>query len=511
MSVFRLGEDELTTDKLVELSAEPFSGKVIISDAAMGRANSFRAIIDNALQTGKVHYGINTGFGFLSNVTIPDDKLKQLQVNIIRSHACGVGKPLAPEMVRALLVLRLHTFLIGYTGISVDTIKTLFEFLKKDVLPIIPCQGSVGASGDLAPLSHLALGLMGEGSVLYKGELLPARQVCERLDIKPLDPKPKEGLSLINGTHFMSVLAAFAVERARIVGISADIIAALSLEAIRGTDKPFNERIHNVRKHQGQRVVAENIRKIFNTHSNIMDSHKDCNKVQDPYSFRCIPQVHGASRDVFWFTRDRINIELNSVTDNPLCFEDGQIISGGNFHGQPIALAMDMLAIAVAEYGSISERRIEKLTNPAMSGLPAFITENGGMNSGYMIPHVVAAALASENKVLCHPASVDSIPTSADKEDHVSMGPIAARKALEVIENVSRILAVELLAACQGIDLLKPLKLNRVLESVYGCVRQISPSMTEDRSLHGDIEDVKKWIMDSNALNIAIGQGVTLE
>ena len=301
----------------------------------------------------------------------------------------------------------------------------------------------------------------------------------------------------------MAVLAAFAVEEAKIISRAADVVGALSLDAIRGTVRAFDERIHNVRRQKGQSLVAKNFREIFKDEDGIMNSHASCDKVQDPYSFRCIPQVHGAVRDAIEYASEKVNIELNSVTDNPLCFDDGDIISGGNFHGEPMALAMDFLGIALTEIGSMSERRVEKLTNPAMSGLPAFVIKDSGLNSGYMIPHVVTAALTSENKVLSHPASVDSIPTSADKEDHVSMGPISARKAREIIKNVTDILAIELLAACQAIDILEPLKPGQFLNQIYDKVRELSPSMNQDRSLHKDIERVSQWII-SGGIDVII-------
>lgn len=338
----------------------------------------------------------------------------------------------------------------------------------------------------------------------------PAKKVCNSLRIKPLIPSPKEGLSLINGTHFMSVLGAFALEQAKYLVQSADVIAALSLEATRGTPSSFDKRIHEIRPQVGQRAVANNLRALYKDQSSIMESHKDCDKVQDPYSFRCIPQVHGASHDVLAFVEEKLNIELNSVTDNPLCFEDGSIISGGNFHGQPIAMSMDFLGIALAEIASISERRLEKMTNPTMSGLPAFIIKEGGLNSGFMIPHVVSAALVSENKSLSHPASVDSIPTSADKEDHVSMGPIAARKTQMIVENTANVLAIELLAACQGVDLLKPLTVNPVLQEVCDKVREISPHVESDRSLYKDIEKVKNWILEGGIVNTVTAMGIKL-
>lgn len=515
---FRLGEDELTTARLVALAAHPRPA-VVASDAARAKLRRFRAGVEEILGSTEKVYGINTGFGFLANVAIEPAKLAQLQVNLVRSHACGVGTPVADEIVRGLLVLRAHTFLLGHSGVRERTLDQVLAFLAHDVLPIIPCQGSVGASGDLAPLAHLALGLMGEGDVRYRGETAPAGQVLAALGLEPLQLAAKEGLSLINGTHFMTTIASFAVEEARTLARSADVAAGLSLDAIRGTTRAFDARIQAVRPHPGQGQVAANLRALFAGGDAIMASHADCGKVQDPYSFRCVPQVHGASRDAVAYAARVVDVELMSVTDNPLVFAgppgavagEQDIISGGNFHGQPVALAMDFLAIAVAELGSIAERRVEKITNPHLSGLPPFATKDSGLNSGFMIPHVVAAALVSENKVLCHPASVDSIPTSADKEDHVSMGPIAARKAREIARNVRRILAIEVLAATQGLDLLAPLAPSPTLAQVLAEVRRMAPSMETDRSLHKEIEAVAVWIADDGPARAVAAAGVALQ
>lgn len=490
---FKLGEDRLDWRTLVSLASKP-SPDVSVSKKAWNKLEDYRKVVEAAIAGGTTIYGINTGFGFLSDVRIDSDKLQALQLNLIRSHACGVGEYAPAEYVRALLILRAHTFLLGHSAVRVSTVETILEFLEKDLLPAVPMQGSVGASGDLAPLAHLALGLIGEGQILLKGRLLPASEALKISDTAALVPEAKEGLSLINGTQFMAVLGAFALKAAETILSAADAATALSLDAIRGTDAAFDERIHSVREQPGQKLVANNLRGFFKGADAIRESHKGCVRVQDPYSFRCVPQVHGASRDVLEFVSRRVDGDLNSVTDNPLVFLDGQVISGGNFHGQPLAMALDFLAIAVAEIGSISERRIEKLTNPAMSGLPAFVVNDVGLNSGFMIPHVVAAALVSENKILCHPASVDSIPTSADKEDHVSMGPIAARKALKVCEHVCHILAIELLTAAQGIDLLAPLEPGKILALLHEKIRSLSPSMKVDRSLHEDIRTVSQWI-----------------
>ncbi|MBC7661658.1 MAG: histidine ammonia-lyase [Chitinophagaceae bacterium] len=498
---FSFGKDNLTTAVLFDhIVNRKLDTK--LSDEVIARINDFRKHVEAALASGRTIYGINTGFGYLSDVRIEADKLTQLQENLVRSHACGVGDYASPEVVRGMLFLRVHTFSLGYSGITLNCVMTILSFLEHDILPLIPSQGSVGASGDLAPLAHLALGFLGEGKVLYKGKVVPAKDALADAKIMPLKLSPKEGLSLINGTQYMTTLAALAVEEAKVLFHSADIITALSLGALRGTTRAFDARVHAIRPQVGQQLSAKRIREMYLEADPIMDSHADCSRVQDPYSFRCAPQVHGAAHDTLAYVESKVNIELNSVTDNPLCFEDGDMVSGGNFHGEPMAMAMDFLAIAASEIGSISERRTEKLTNPNMSGLPAFLMKEGGLNSGYMIPHVVTAALVSENKVLSHPASVDSIPTSADKEDHVSMGPIAAWKARRILKNVSNILSIELLAACQGLDLLKPLEPNAKLKKIYDAVRHMSPGMEVDRSLHEDIVQVADWLLKGELVKL---------
>jgi histidine ammonia-lyase len=491
---FSLGIDKLDATTLVEL------GKVknppcLVDDRAWENLEKYQTYIKEALTGGKKIYGVNTGFGFLSDIAIELPQIRQLQTNLVRSHACGVGDSLEPQLTRSLLILRTHTLLLGHSGVRRAVVEILLKMLEHDILPIIPMQGSVGASGDLAPLAHLAQCLLGEGQVLLDGRVLSALEAFKFFDLKPIELEAKEGLALINGTHFMTTLAAWAVVESEILASAADICACLSLDACRGTIIPFDPRIHQLRPHIGQIIVAENVRQVFQSGiDEVVESHVDCGKVQDPYSFRCVPQVHGATRGVIQHVKDIIEIELNSVTDNPLIFDKQTFLSGGNFHGQPIAMAMDYLAIGVAELGSISERRTEKITNPHQSGLPPFVAQNSGLNSGFMIPHVVAASLVSENKVLCHPASVDSIPTSADKEDHVSMGPLAGKKARQVIQNCRRILAIEFLAASQGLSFLEPLKTNPALDAILKKLRLIAPEMEVDRSLSMEIENVAQWI-----------------
>jgi histidine ammonia-lyase len=503
MKPFSLGVDRLSWSRLVALASQP-KPNLVVSEQAWSRLDLYRGLVESAIKSGKTIYGINTGFGFLSDVKVEKDKLQTLQYNLIRSHACGVGDHASNDVVRALLILRAHTFLLGHSAVSRKPVEKVLEFLAHDILPVIPMQGSVGASGDLAPLAHLALGLIGEGDVCYGGNIMDAAAALKKVGVSPLVPAAKEGLSLINGTQFMAVLGSFAVHQADVLVKTADILAALSLEAIKGTKAAFDPRIHAARDQSGQRASAANFWQLLSGDDEIMASHANCGRVQEPYSFRCAPQVHGATRDVIDFVAKRIDGDLNSVTDNPLVFEDGSVISGGNFHGQPLAMAMDFLGIAISELGSISERRIEKLTNPAMSGLPAFVVKDVGLNSGFMIPHVVAAALASENKVLSHPASVDSIPTSADKEDHVSMGPIAGRKALKICSHVADILAIEALTASQGVDLHAPLKPSLPLTKIHGRIRGLSPGVGIDRSLHKDIVKVSSWIKDGGALEAVL-------
>jgi len=411
-----------------------------------------RKIVEHALLDGHAHYGINTGFGVLANKRISSDDLATLQKNILLSHACGVGDPVPTEITRLMLQLKIHSLSLGYSGVSEQTFLKLLELEKQGVLPWIPSRGSVGASGDLAPLAHMCLPLIGRGDVWDDtlSSRIPASEALEAKGIAPISLQAKDGLALINGTQMMAAYGAFVLERTLVLQREADLLAAMSLEALQGSAVPFDARIHAIRPHQGQQTVASNIRKLLEG-SEILSSHRDCGKVQDPYSLRCVPQVHGASRDALSYSRQCIETELNSVTDNPLVFEQGDILSGGNFHGQPLALAMDFAAIALAELGSISERRTYLLLE-GHDGLPKLLMQDTGVNSGFMIPQYTAAALVSENKILCHPASVDSIPTSLGQEDHVSMGSISAFKLLSVLRNLELILAVELLTSAQALD-----------------------------------------------------------
>lgn len=459
-------------------------------------------------------YGVNTGFGLLSDVKIPAAKLRQLQLNLIRSHAVGVGPALSLPEARAALLLRTNTLAKGYSGVSLALVEKLVELQNAGIVPWIPEQGSVGACGDLAPLAHMALVLIGEGRCWYKGEWRESAPALKLAKVKPHELGAKEGLSLINGTQVMTAIGALVVAEGMNLAKCADIAGALSLEAFRGTTKAFHPLVQSVRPHEEQAAVAENLRQLVGR-SAISNSHKDCGKVQDPYSFRCMPQVHGASRRFLGNCRPVLEIEMNSATDNPLVFlppdlggkgegpSGGEIISGGNFHGQYVAMAMDTAAIALAELANISDLRVQKLINPALSGLPAFLTRDPGLNSGMMIVQVASASLVSENKVLCHPASVDSIPTSADKEDHVSMGVTAARKARQVLQNLRHVLAMEFLCASQGIDLLRPLKSSRILEAVQKEIRSVVPPIGEDRIFHHDILAIDALLRDGRILAAA--------
>ena len=467
--------------------------KVELSEEAIPLIEESRNFVNKVVEEGKVVYGITTGFGELANTYIKPELTDKLQENFLRSHSVGVGKPLSEEAVRGLILLRANALAKGYSGVRVKIIKNLIKLLNNKIYPYIPCQGSVGASGDLAPLAHLALMLVGEGECLVEGERVPALEVLEQHRIEVVKLKAKEGLGLTNGTQLMASLGCLALNKAKILVKNAQLAAAMSLEALKGTAKAFDEKIHMLRPHPGQLSVAENMRNLV-ADSAIIASHKDCSKVQDAYTLRCIPQVYGAVLDTIDYVEKVLSIEINSATDNPLIFpEEDEAISGGNFHGEPIAFAMDYLGIALAEIGDISERTIDRLVNPHKSGLPPFLSKNSGLNSGYMIAHYTAAALVSENKVLAHPASVDSIPTSAGQEDHVSMGPIAARHALDILKNVENVLAVEMLVATQGLDFCE-FKPGKGSGKAYDYIRQFIPFMETDRIIYKDLEVVGNLI-----------------
>ncbi|XP_032272207.1 histidine ammonia-lyase [Phoca vitulina] len=501
-----LDGETLTTEDLVNLGKGRY--KIKLTPAAEKKVQKSREVIDSIVKEKTVVYGITTGFGKFARTVIPVSKLEELQVNLVRSHSSGVGKPLIPERCRMLLALRINVLAKGYSGISLETLKQVIEVFNASCLPYVPEKGTVGASGDLAPLSHLALGLIGEGKMWSpKSGWADAKYVLEAHGLKPVVLKPKEGLALINGTQMITSLGCEAVERASAIARQADIVAALTLEVLKGTTKAFDTDIHAVRPHRGQIEVAFRFRSLLDSDhhpSEIAESHRFCDRVQDAYTLRCCPQVHGVVNDTIAFVKNIITTELNSATDNPMVFASrGETVSGGNFHGEYPAKALDYLAIGVHELASISERRIERLCNPSLSELPPFLVAEGGLNSGFMIAHCTAAALVSENKALCHPSSVDSLSTSAATEDHVSMGGWAARKALRVIEHVEQVLAIELLAACQGIEFLRPLRTTTPLEKVYDLVRSVVRPWIKDRFMAPDIEAAHRLLVEQKVWEVA--------
>lgn len=477
------------------------SEKVELGDEAITNIKKSRDYIEKRLESGEAIYGVNTGFGAFSSVRISDEQIEELQFNLIRSHSVGVGEPFTKEESRAIMLLRANALATGHSGIRLLVVEKILEFLNNDVVPVIPQQGSVGASGDLAPLSHLALALIGEGTVWKDGEKIEVADVLKEKNIEPLVLKAKEGLSLINGCQVMTAVGLLNLHRARDLAWLVDASGASTLEALMGARSAFDPLIPATRRHPGEAKTARNLLKILGEKSEISESHRDCGRVQDAYSLRCMPAVHGAAKDAIRRTLETLEIEANSSTDNPLVFpEEGKILSCGNFHGEPVAFALDYLCIAMSAMTSISECRIEKLINPAMSNLPAFLAPDGGLNSGMMIVQVAAAALVSENKILSHPASVDSIPTSADKEDHVSMGTIASRKLGSIIRNASSVCAMEILCACQALDLVKPLNPSAGVKALYDKVREKVPYAEKDRVFAKDIETIKEMIADGSLI-----------
>ena len=464
-----------------------------IAADARSRMAAARELVDSL---GAEHtYGVNTGFGRFVSAHIPDEQAEELQLRLLRSHACGVGEPYPDDVVRGAMLLRANALAKGFSGARTETVELLVACLNRGVVPIVPARGSVGASGDLAPLAHLALPLVGEGEAVVEGERLEGGDALRRVGLAPIRLASKEGLSLVNGTQFMTAMAALGLVRAHRLAAVADLACALSLEALRGSRTSFRPAIHRTRPLEGQRASAANVWLLLEG-SAIIESHRWCDKVQDAYSLRCAPQVHGACRDLLRYVEETVTVELNAATDNPLVLlEEHEVVSNGNFHGQPLAFALDALALATAELASISERRVERLVNPSLSdGLPPFLVESGGLNSGFMIPQYVAASLVSENKVLAHPASVDSIPTSAGQEDHVSMGNAAGLKAQRVLANAERTLAIELLAGAQAVEFLAPLRPGDGVAATHDAVRALSPRLDEDRSLSADIERVAEAI-----------------
>jgi histidine ammonia-lyase len=497
MSIQLTGND-LTFDQLHRIAFD--NEQVSLSSIAAERMTASRAVVDKLVASGKTAYGINTGFGKLASVRISSEQVRQLQINLVRSHACGVGEPLSNSETRAMMLLRANALAKGLSGARPSTVETLCAMLNSKVHPVIPSQGSVGASGDLAPLAHLAQVVIGEGTAEFNGEILPGGEALRRAKITPVTLEAKEGLSLLNGTQGMLALLGLALREADALADTADVAAALSLDALRGSPGAFDSRIMHARPYSGAGRTARNLAHL-NEGSEIRESHRSAEKdtrVQDAYSLRCTPQVHGAVRDSLSQARELAQVELNSATDNPLVFVKengkGDIISGGNFHGQPLAMAADQVAISIATLGGIAERRIEQMTNPLTSMLPAFLTPEPGLNSGFMIAQVTAAALASENKAFAAPHSVDSISTSGNQEDYVSMGMSGARRLSKMLRNLQYILAIELLCACQGIDLLAPLQTGTLASQAYAAIRAKSSKVTEDRPLAPDINAVSALI-----------------
>ncbi|XP_064086964.1 histidine ammonia-lyase-like isoform X2 [Macrobrachium nipponense] len=494
----------LTPEDLTALGKGAY--KIKLSPEAEGAVKAARELVEEIVREKKVVYGVTTGFGKFARKTIPQSQLYELQWNLIRSHAAGVGDPLSPSKTRMLLALRINILAKGNSGVSLTVLKKMIDAFNASCLPWVPEKGTVGASGDLAPLSHLALGILGEGK-MWSPETGwgDAKYVLEAHGLTPAVLGPKEGIALINGTQLITSITAEALERAEAIARQADVVAALTLEVLKGTSKAFDSDVHKLRPHKGQNEVARRLRALLHSDtypSEIAESHRFCNRVQDAYTLRCCPQVHGVVHDTLYFVRGIITDEMNSATDNPIVLTDrGEIISSGNFHGEYPAKAADYLAIAIHEIASMSERRTERLVNPALSELPAFLVKEGGFNSGLMLAHCTAAALVSENKVLCHPASVDSLTTSAGTEDHVSMGGFAARKALTVVENVERVVGIELLAACQAIEFLRPMKTTTPLEAVIEVVRSVISAMDKDRFLAPDMDAATELLKEEKIWN----------
>jgi histidine ammonia-lyase len=488
-----LGERPLTIADVVDVARR--GRRVALGVDARRRLDEARAVVERILAEDRVVYGVTTGFGQLATTRIPLDQVRRLQLNLVRSHAVGVGEPLPRDVVRAAMLLRTSTIAKGYSGVRAGVLETLCALLNADLVPWVPSRGSLGASGDLAPSAHLVLAMLGEGELLGAGgERLPAGPALAAAGIAPVALEAKEGLSLLNGTQFMAAVACLAVADGEALLDSADVIGAMSLEGLRGSVGPFEERIQRLRPIPGQLLTAAHVRAVT-AGSEIILSHLNCDKVQDAYSIRCIPQVHGACRDALRFLREVGEVEIESVTDNPLIFPDsGDVISAGNFHGEPLALALDLAAMSLAEIGSISERRTFRMLTASLSELPPFLTADSGLNNGYMIAQYTAAALVSENKVLSHPASVDSIPSSGDQEDHVSMGMTAAVKLLQVARNVQAILAIEALCAAQAIDLLAPLAPGVGTGAARDVVRGVAGRLDEDRYLAPEIEAVARAV-----------------
>jgi histidine ammonia-lyase len=488
MKAITLGVDGMSLEDLVAIARQ---GAVVrLAAESEARILRSRGLVERWLQEGRIVYGVTTGFGALSDVIVPPQEARRLQMNVLMSHAAGVGSLLEEDAVRAVMALRVKDLALGHSGIRTEPVRMLVEMLNRGIVPVIPEKGSVGASGDLAPLAHLALVLIGKGEAFVNGMRMDGARALQSCGLEPLELQPAEGLALVNGTQMTTAIGGLAVQDALHLSRLADVAAAMSLEVLLGSRTEFDPRIHELRPHPGQAAAADNMRRMIQN-SEIMSSHKDCGRIQDAYTLRCSPQVHGASKDAIDYVRRVVETEMNSSTNNPLIFSDsGEFLLGGNFHGQPVGLALDFLCMAVAELANISERRIERLVNPQLSGLPAFLVQDGGLNSGFMIAQYTAAALVSENKVLSHPACVDSIPTSANKEDHVSMSPISARKARDIVSNAEHVVAIELLCGAQALDLFTNLKPGEGTLAAYRTIRRAIPHLEKDRVLSRDINSM---------------------
>ncbi len=489
---FAFGEDHLTTDLAIGLSRRTVSGT--LSKHTRSVIQKSQQHVNQIVAENKTVYGINTGFGILASTKISEEDTRILQHKILQSHSVGVGEAVPEDIAKLMLITKVHSLAKGFSGIQLSTIERILWFIENDVIPVVPIKGSVGASGDLAPLAHLFLPLIGLGEVTLKGTRFKSQEALGKFDLTPIQLGPKEGLALINGTQFILSYAVKGVQRLNNCLEAADIIGAMSLEALTGTKAPFDDRLHELRPYSGNKLVAQRLRLLLKD-SAIMQSHVDCGRVQDPYSLRCMPQVHGASRNAWLHLKQLTEVELNSVTDNPIIFSADDTISGGNFHGQPLALPLDYACFAAAEIGNISDRRCYLLLEGKW-GLPMLLMKDVGLNSGFMIPQYTTAALVTENKTLCFPSSADSIPTSLGQEDHVSMGSISGRKLNQVLDNLEYILAIELLTACQAIEFRRPLKSSEVLEFAHGYVRQYVGFAEEDRIFADDIVKIKEIISD---------------
>jgi histidine ammonia-lyase len=507
---FNYGIDQLTIANVIAIAAGKI--KAVLNEEAVKKIKASQQYVQQIVDENKTVYGVNTGFGILANTPISKEDTATLQYKILQSHSVGVGDPIPLEVAKIMLITKVHALAQGYSGVQLSTLERITWHIENDVIPVVPEKGSVGASGDLAPLAHLFLPLIGLGEVFYQGKRCKAQEILNQFKLSPIQLGPKEGLALINGTQFILSFAVKAVQRMHNCLEAADIIGAMSLEALTGTKAPFDERLHALRPFAGSKLVAQRLRLLLNN-SAIMKSHVDCGRVQDPYSLRCMPQVHGASRNAWLHLKELTEIELNAVTDNPIILGADDTISGGNFHGQPLALPLDYCCFAAAEIGNISDRRCYLLLEGKW-GLPMLLMKDVGLNSGFMIPQYTTAALVTENKTLCFPASADSIPTSLGQEDHVSMGSISGRKLNRVLDNLEFILAIELLSACQAIEFRSPLKSSALLEFAHDYVREFVGFASEDRIFADDINKITTIIKDFSFVEkvneFAVSKGISL-